>query len=417
MQSERGASLVLAMAVTSLLGVFGASTLAFGGVGSRSIAVSTDLVEGQYAADAGVEWALQELAASPGTCDDSGETFTWPASVVNGETVTYRCEWLAGGQGGTGPRTVRVIAVVATSTGAVSTLAAVAQPDAGPTIASWERYGQWTSPGPATTTTTSTTAPPTTTTTAPPTTTTTAPPTTTTTAPPTTTTTAPPTTTTTAPPTTTTTAPPTTTTTAPPTTTTTAPPSTTTTTTVPTLSGARYLKSSATGNVVWSTPLPFSPSAPTASSLPNYDVGRDTAAGLLIQQSTSKATESNTARFQEWSLPIASSTRIAGNVSMVLWSGMKSFATSKRGVVIAYLRDCNSDASSCTELANATVDRANWQGTSSTWVSSTFDFGTISRTLAAGRTLRVKVTVDNSAADDMWFAYDTTALPSRLIFG
>jgi hypothetical protein len=93
---------------------------------------------------------------------------------------------------------------------------------------------------------------------------------------------------------------------------------------------------------------------------------------------------------------------------------MKDFALNKRGVVSAFLLDCPSSGTGCTTFGSATLDQANWSGGSSTWVSKELNFGTVSRTIASGRLLRVKIVVTSAADDSMWFAYDTTAYPSRL---
>jgi hypothetical protein len=97
---------------------------------------------------------------------------------------------------------------------------------------------------------------------------------------------------------------------------------------------------------------------------------------------------------------------INGDVDLILWSAIKDFGQSKRGVVTAYLRDF--DGTAYTEIASATLDAENWQGGTDTWVETPITFSGVSCTIPVGHYLEVKLVVSNDADDDMWFAYDTT---------
>lgn len=101
-----------------------------------------------------------------------------------------------------------------------------------------------------------------------------------------------------------------------------------------------------------------------------------------------------------------------GDVNLVIWSGMKDFDLTKMGVVNAYLRDF--DGTDYIELASATIGEEEWQNGSSTWVEKTITFHDVGYTVPGTSYLELKVTVDVTADDDMWFAYDTTDYPSRL---
>ncbi len=92
---------------------------------------------------------------------------------------------------------------------------------------------------------------------------------------------------------------------------------------------------------------------------------------------------------------------------------MEDFQTSERGVVVATLEDCPAGGA-CTTFATGTLDVADWSGGSSGWVERTLDFGSVTRTIAPGRQLRLRVDLGRDAADDMWFAYGTAAFPSVL---
>jgi hypothetical protein len=109
---------------------------------------------------------------------------------------------------------------------------------------------------------------------------------------------------------------------------------------------------------------------------------------------------------------------LSGDVSLTFFSGMKDFddsvsARTKRGFVRAFLRDCPA-AGACTLVASGSLDVRSWHGGSADWVERTITFAGVDHTVAAGRSLEVKLVVDGRADDDMWFAYDTTEQPSRL---
>lgn len=143
--------------------------------------------------------------------------------------------------------------------------------------------------------------------------------------------------------------------------------------------------------------------APTASTLYNYDTNRDASPGLVIPREGSQA----------WRGPVlASDVTLKGNVTVNLWSAMKDLQQGKKGQVTAYLRDF--DGSAYTEIANVPFNDPTWQDGSSTWALKSFVIGVGSHVLRAGHRLELKVVVDSVSADDLWFAYDTAAYPSRI---
>jgi hypothetical protein len=90
---------------------------------------------------------------------------------------------------------------------------------------------------------------------------------------------------------------------------------------------------------------------------------------------------------------------------------MKDFERDNGGAVTVYLRDF--DGSGYTELGSGTLSDTPWQGGSS-WVQKTFRFPVETYTIAPGHSLELKVIVEGSSADDMWFAYDTNDHKSRV---
>jgi hypothetical protein len=169
-----------------------------------------------------------------------------------------------------------------------------------------------------------------------------------------------------------------------------------------------------TGNTASQTNLPLNETAPTATTLYNYDTNRDASAGLLIAKGGSGASEADTTKYQSWrTAALGSSLTINGTVDVILWSAIKDFGLNKQGSVRVFLRDYN--GSSYTEICNGTLTQSNWQGGSSTWVSKTISFTCSSYTIPAGNRLEVKLIVNASADDSMGFAYDTTSYDSRAV--
>ena len=157
-------------------------------------------------------------------------------------------------------------------------------------------------------------------------------------------------------------------------------------------------------------------SAPTDTTLDNFDPGRDTVTGLLLAKGGSGVNETDPVKYQLW-VDTSGGTSLDGQATLNLWSAIKGFDTSFGASVTAYLLDSNADGSSVTSIASATVSRADWDATDSgTWIEDTFDFGSVSYQLANDRYLGVKIIVDGTSQDDIWLAYDATANPSQLIY-
>lgn len=156
--------------------------------------------------------------------------------------------------------------------------------------------------------------------------------------------------------------------------------------------------------------------APTDTSLNNFDPGRDSFAGLLISKGGSGANETDATKHQAWVVGAGSSgLTLDGTATLTLYTAMKDFDTSKGGSVTAYLVDCDASANNATAIATATVTRSDWDtANSGTWIETTFNFGYIDHTVASNRSLGVIIVVGNGSGDDMWFAYDATQTPSAL---
>ena len=154
--------------------------------------------------------------------------------------------------------------------------------------------------------------------------------------------------------------------------------------------------------------------APTATSLPNYDPGRDSVAGLFLRRGGSDASESDPEKVQKW-ITSAGSITINGTVSLTLYSAMKDFRNDKKGQIQVFLVDCSSSGTSATTISSVMHTRNPWDTASTgTWIQDTISFGSVSYTVASTRRLGVVIVVNNGSGDDMLFAYGTTTYPSRL---
>lgn len=168
-----------------------------------------------------------------------------------------------------------------------------------------------------------------------------------------------------------------------------------------------------TGDTASHAVLPTDQTAPTATTLYNCDTDRDSDPGLLLAKSGEGLSETDLSKHQTWSAsgPID----LDGSATLTLWSAIKSFDTSKRGLVQAALLDCASDGSDCNTITTGSLDLDPWDsGATGSWVEKTIDLGTVNHSVVTSRTLRIKIVVGTDSGDDMWFAYDTTSNNSRL---
>ena len=149
----------------------------------------------------------------------------------------------------------------------------------------------------------------------------------------------------------------------------------------------------------------------------NYDPGRDAEPGLLIKKDNASASQSDTEKHHTWTALAPAGGIVIANeqVTLAVWSAMKDNDPDKEGTITAYLLDmASATATSGTQIAQATVPLKPW---SANFAEEVLDFGIVNHTVAAGRYLGVKLVVGNTSDDDLWFAYDATAYPSRLEIG
>lgn len=156
-------------------------------------------------------------------------------------------------------------------------------------------------------------------------------------------------------------------------------------------------------------------SAPTDAGLPNYDTDRDAKPGLLVQKSGAGLSETGSTKRQRWATPVAAGLTLGGPAAVDLRVAVKDLETTKGGQVLAMLQDCSGAHTGCTVVATGAVTF------SQTAFGAAFgpvhiDFGTINRTIGAGRSLVLTLVTGDGVpgGDDLWYAFGTSTHPSRL---
>ena len=150
--------------------------------------------------------------------------------------------------------------------------------------------------------------------------------------------------------------------------------------------------------------------APSAPVLFNYDTDFDGAPGRLIQKGGSGADETDIARHQVWRTPaLTADFTVQGTVQAELWAAIKDFTTGKQGLATVYVRDYSGGSATTIAQGSFTLP-----GVVAAWVPTTVTMNVGSYTIVTGHSLELKVIVSTSSEDDMWFAYDTSAYPSRV---
>ncbi|MDJ0791477.1 MAG: tandem-95 repeat protein [Acidimicrobiia bacterium] len=186
-----------------------------------------------------------------------------------------------------------------------------------------------------------------------------------------------------------------------------------------------FLQAGGSGNQTSTPVLPLSTNGTaTNSSLPNYDTDRDGSPGLFIVQVPNgppvQLSETDPAKFQLWSsAPLTGDLVLDGDATADLWAGMASLQAGVHGRIRIFVLDCpvsTVDGTDCTEIERDFVDRNPWTTVDGQWENADFDFGTISYTVPAGRTLTLKLTVAGpNADDDMRFAFDAVGFESSFV--
>jgi hypothetical protein len=165
-----------------------------------------------------------------------------------------------------------------------------------------------------------------------------------------------------------------------------------------------YLQPSGPSADVWdiSTTAP-----PAASPVPDHD--SDGPQGLTIKSSDGDEDNSDPREWQEWRYVLPAPLVLNGPVRLQLWSTTSFFQLGKSVHPHVYLYDCDPGGASCVKLAenDVHVDNGNLLPV---WVLREVTIGSVSRTIATGRELRVRLLVQHH---DIWVAM-TATYPSAL---
>jgi len=180
----------------------------------------------------------------------------------------------------------------------------------------------------------------------------------------------------------------------------------------PTVLAATVLHLGAEGTPVAS----LDPSAPIATSLPNHDPGRDTLPGLLVAKGGSGVSETDPILYQQW-MTAPGTVTLDGPTSLEFWAAMKDFGVGKRGIVNAYLLDCDPTGTPCVEIAGGSRDILDWSAGWGSWSHHAIGFGRVTHTVPDGRSLAVRIVVGSDSDDDMMFAYGAADFPARVTDG
>jgi hypothetical protein len=186
----------------------------------------------------------------------------------------------------------------------------------------------------------------------------------------------------------------------------------------PAISGTFYLHNNPTppaASTNHQSLLAFDQTAPTASTLWNYDVDYDAMPGRTIQRGGSGHKESDPEKYQSWRGPVLDSpARVSGSVVVHLSAAMGNFALEGTAVLDVYLRDCSGDA--CTLISSDERSLSSWTGSLGGWKQLNFNLTVSGYTVAAGHRLELKVITDEASTGDVMIAYDTKSYDSQVIF-
>ena len=142
--------------------------------------------------------------------------------------------------------------------------------------------------------------------------------------------------------------------------------------------------------------------------VPDYD--GDGFPGLTIAKSDGNESVADPAKDQTWAYAPPQLLVLNGPVTLQLWSTIASFLSDKDGHPYVYLYDCATGGTSCVKIAENDVHVKRWNGLIPSWTYREITIGSVSRTLAAGRELRVRLLFREK---DLWVAM-TAAYPSAV---
>ncbi len=149
---------------------------------------------------------------------------------------------------------------------------------------------------------------------------------------------------------------------------------------------------------------------PDAEVLRNHDTDRDDAPGLLVQKDAAGPMGGDQAKVAVFDVVLADAVEIDENAKVKIHVMAKDGARKDLRVAVALVA-CDASGS-CELLAEADKTASNV----ASWRQVTLQLGRVDHSFAAGDRLELRVAALDSSEDDMWVAFGTEDLDSRLQF-
>lgn len=165
------------------------------------------------------------------------------------------------------------------------------------------------------------------------------------------------------------------------------------------------------GNTAAQFNLALNATAPTATTLFNYDTGCESRAGRSIRRNTGLVTETGACRYATWrSASLAAPRTLNGTSTLAVWA-RKTASGGTNPTLRAFLRVFDPGTSTYTELgaANVTV----FTNANDAWAEYDLTWSLANVAVAEGRQIELKIVALNGTRD-VEIAYDTTAYASSL---
>ena len=179
------------------------------------------------------------------------------------------------------------------------------------------------------------------------------------------------------------------------------------------ISGSRtlYFTNPGSGDTTSSTTLPLLFSPALVASLPNYDTDRDSDPGLTLARGVGVGDPDPTTK-QVWTANLGTYD-LSGSAQLRFRVAVQDQTKNLDGEFEVQLSACNAGLTACSALGSTT---ATFNQPGGEWANVVENFSISGGTTASRPILRITVAALNASDGDLWFAYDTTSLDSRIIF-
>jgi len=157
--------------------------------------------------------------------------------------------------------------------------------------------------------------------------------------------------------------------------------------------------------------LALNGTAPTATTLVNYDTDCDARVGRSINRGGGAVTETGACLYATWrSAALSAARTLNGTATLTIWA-RKSAANGSNPTLRAFLRVFDPGTSTYVALGSANVSVTN--DSSTAWASYALNWSLASVSVPAGRQIEIKIVATGSNRDPE-IAYDTTATATSL---